>query len=1797
MLTPETLTQIQNAYDQGLYLQAFRFTETYGPFQQWQGKKAGVLAGRLAGVLGNRRLSRYLLHRTYKSYPTDPETSYYYIYTRLDRIGPLEAWERMQAMGDWPDAEAELRSDWFSLKSQIACMFRDYTLADQLMEKSLELATLRPWHCVVQSSRYEHADQYEEALEWAERGLKLNPNHRASVLQKAVVLRLLDRTEEAREFLIKSTQHLEVGTLYALLAMIEHEQVPFNQEAIEPSRKYVDQYVGFSPLLDRPEQQWVHRLKADLAYHEKDYEKFKYHAGLSKDPFYEKTILPRLEEQREKKRMVLRVPFIRQHHNTCAPATLAALAMYWNRPDVEHLRLAADICYNGTYDHAERHWAETNGWIAREFTIQWEITRQLIDRGIPFTMTTVDPGAGHLQAVVGYDSLCGTLLIRDPASPLLQTMDAEKGLSRYEAFGPRGMLLLPAEEVSRLDEVTLPDEELYTRIYQLKRALEKHDRQQAQIECNTLKELAPNHRLRHWAERHLAIYDENQEAHHAANQALLELSPENSTLRLSCLSTMAGLSRRTERLARLHQYTNDADADPLFGQMLAAELMSDASQHALSEQLLRRSIRTRPTMAGSYSTLAELYWNTMRRKESLTLYRMAASLNDKEESYLRNYFEAALALGESETVLTWLKQRQQQLISQSSQPVCTLHWALDRLNRHDEANQVLTDALTARPDDTELLLFAAETTLQRGELDRCQSLIEKAMPRASRTACLRQQAHLFVARNQLPEALDCWERILEIDPLSQEAHRNSVRLIAELNNKEAAVTRLNESVARYPHHYGLKTLRIDWLRDHREALLAAVRQMHEQYPDDAWTCRELAYSLNEPDQLDEALRCADDAVRLDPFNPASLALRAHVLALRKDFAEASAQYLAAIKLDIDYSFGLEGYVELAESHQERQSRLLTIAAELNRQLTQGEGIQTFHRLATHTLDAPEILEILRLLWQKRPELWATWDAYIEQLIAMADEQQRSEQAYQQYLNEALEIAHRATLRFPLLPVMWLDLARVNRLKKDTAQEIAALQQALRINPNWSTALRDLASAYQRDDQLDNAEKLLRESIARSPLEPMNHARLGDLLSRRKQTEKALECYRQSIILSPGFEYGWEGLRQLAEELKQDELPCQMARDLAARRPREARSWLILADTLTKPEHLEERLQALHQAIALNPSLSDAYDKKAVVLAEAGRFDEAHAVCQQNLSALSNRHLQGRKAWIHWQQGNQQQAIQDMESILEKDPDYAWACFQLLQWLRTLPEEKEKCLKRAQRCTEQFPRNPIGFGYLGDILMSLGRKTEAKQAYAHAVQLDDSSGYALMNLFDEQLADGDDEEAAETLKLLKKESHDAFVAARVVQLACRSNSAESMREAEFQFHSICLNAPRDNNWPIDAATEALWEANRTAILKQTLLEVVKLPDVHPYAVVMLIRVIGFLDGLDWAENQLVNEKQRNPALTKQLYEGLFSYLDRKGNREQLHQFVKRHHQSLQADTELWGMTASAMLDQDPVHGARHTLTWMKDYEQRTDAAPEMLLTLILAAIARKEWTLAHQVCHSALALPPDRFRMLLQTWAAFLALQRQELDAVKLQLEAIDVTELNPYHTYVFKLTQASLQSLKNELSLRQFKKALQKAASDTGTVTANRATLVAVRNESIYLVARYHHRWLYWLWVNASLKQDTLPTGASAKTSNTQDEQTSSKINWLAVVIIICIVISGTRNWFTNVDPPRVNPSYPYQTRPVPSRNFPTKPAPMLWKINKEASGITPSLMPRNSKKGPEIIPPDSNSPALHLLQACGHPG
>jgi tetratricopeptide (TPR) repeat protein len=1587
-VTPAVLDRMRDLYARGLCLQAYRAAEPLGPFRLWSGADARVLAGRVAAHLGAPRLCHWLHLRARRAEPDHPEAAYYFGRAVLESRGPLAAWRFLRRQGELAGAPDALRAEWLALHGCVLGRLRDFDAAEAWLDRAQALAPDEPWPWIERAALLELEDRYEESLSASRRVLELRPGYRAGTQCVAHTLQLLGRDREALELLTEAAGRIESTFLLFQLAAVQTE-LGHHADA----RRTYDRFAELAVLLEKDSAAWLAARRADSAYFCGDRAAAAELARQVGEPLYQGFAAELGREPFAGRRALLDVGFVRQHHATCVPATLTALARYWGRP-VDHRDVAGAICYDGTPDHRERAWAEENGYVCREFTLTWEAAVALIDRGVPFTLTLVEPGSAHMQAVIGYDTCRQSLLARDPTIPHHVEYHAPGLLERYRATGPRGHALVPHDQAYRLDGLTLPDAGLYDRLYRLQRALQRHDRAAAAAECAALGAEAPDHRLTWHARRVLALYDADPAELLACADGLLRLFPGDQLcllLRLSCLRDQA---RRDELIGALDAECARRDADPLFRRLRAREALADAREHPRAIRLLRHALRRRPYDEGALATLAQLLWAQRRFGEALELFGFAACLGDKDEGLAREYFIASQHLGRAGQTLALLRRRFERFGARSSQPALTLYWALEAGNRAHEGLAVLDEALALRPEG-ELLLFAAARRAENGDFDRAAALLARAEGRCPHAGWLRASAALAEARGDAPVALALWRAVVQAEPAALDAARAVAGHLAGLEGRPAALAFLRAACARFPHNYPLQELLSAWLRDEGPvAQEPVVRHIIAIHPGDAWARRELAAVLTEQGRLDEAEAELGQARLLEPESPSYWCVGGALRQRQGRLAEAREAYRAALRLSVDNDWAIARLMQTAETLAERREALTFLEGELRRQVIFGDGLLAFQQYARWTLTPDELLAVLRDGHSARPELWQAWSA----LIAQLRETGRADEAH--------ALAAQATERFPLVPALWLELALVCEARGDAEGEAAALGKASQVRPGWAAPLRLLGECHLRGGRLAEARPLLERALALAPLDAVGHGSLAGALWQAGEKEAALERVRTALRLDPGHVWAWERLGEWSAELGRPEVPEAQARELAGARPGEARSWLQLAQTLSRPEDTDERLAALDRALALNPQLQDASDLRAVLLASVGRWDEAEAACAPTAwDGTPPLILRGRLAWLKAQRGDVAAAIAGMRAALAEDPDYHWGWTQLADWVRNhgTPQEQREAGDNLVRLA---PGRALGYGYRGEGRDRCGDRAGAKEDFRRAFELAPTYNFAGMNLFDMQLADGELDAAAATLAALKAGEDDAYVRAREAMLAARrgdrAGALKALREV------ATMEAGSD--WPVEAAVAALahagwagWQADAAGALGEALAE----PGAVPVAARQWVRLCT--DAGHWGCARRLDELlTRGPVGAAALDAYVFS-LGRHRKRNLLEECVAHHREALRAHPQAWGAVGYAYARLEDYAAV---CDWCHDWASRESARPWMLMNLVLSLRYRGRRIEANAVSRHTVTLGRDHCTTFHLVWLAFdEALAGRAVEGLGC-LDGIEADGLDPTHRYVRALVAA-----------------------------------------------------------------------------------------------------------------------------------------------------------------------------------------
>ena len=1584
------IPELEALYDQGRYASACQLAvERHGPIQDWRGGAAACLfGGRLAANLSGPRLRQVLVVRARRRLSTDPEatpadrasTVLYQGYSTITRRGPLALRRYLRRRGvraDLAGATDETRADILCLEAHVAAAFHDTETVDLRWQEAHALAPDRPWTWSERSALLVATDRYPEALEAAWEALRLSPWFRPAVQGAAHVLTLLGRDEEAVGLLARALDPAGGGVESPAVA---GQWADILSELQRPAEALLalDRFEALSLLPEDAGRQWLAsrrseaRLKlGDLAGSAEAAEPL-----VGRSFFYARTVERLREPERQRaSRLVHAVPFIRQHDRTCAPATLAALSRFWKRP-ADQAEITQAICYGGTFDHQERHWAETHGWAVREFRADWAGTVALLDAGIPFALATTATNSGHLQAVVGYDARRGTLVLRDPYERNQSEALAEEFFAAYAFSGPRAMALVPADDpaaVARLQAADLPEAALHDGIYRQRRALHVHARAAARAALDALEALDPAARLTLLARRELAYYDGDYPAALAVVEALLALFPQEGRLRMEKLTVLQRLARPAEARAWLERCAAESTPlEPSLWRELARDLSADARRLPRARLLLARSLFHEPTEAEHLRLRAAFHRDAGDFREASAIFRLAATSASVREDCWQEFFVTSRYLRETGDALQLLDARFRRLGGQSSQPARTLHWAYRERYEFGPAAAVLAEALRLRPDDGELLLFAATVHGRDGEHERAARSLALAKGKVYPVAYSRAAAELADLARDAPAALGHCRDILAREPLDPAAHRAMLRLLAEADPRgpAAAKEHLDAAIDRFPHAVALHEMRVASLVNEpgrgTPEHLAAVAALLAVQPTNVWAQRELALAHQANGEPAAALAVLDEAEHLDPLAAPTHAVRGRVLLEAGDLEAAGRSLRRALSLQADLPEALACLLRAAPPVAEKRAALAFMHGELARQPLVGDGILAYRANAYALLEEPELQSQLDAILAVRPDLWQAWSAVLWQ------------HADAGRLAPAHEHARAAAERFPLLPQVWLDLAAVEKLRDDPAAEVAALERALRIRAAHGEASRRLAAAHRRAGRPAEARRVLEQAIAAAPLDVANRGALAETLwleDRAAHGARAVEILVDAVVREPGYSWGWDRLEPYARTLGTPGKTEQTLRELTVRRPGEARSWLQLALSLggDRGPALDERLHALDRALALNPRLADAYDLRASLLANAGRHDEALAACEPSPEAFPEGTrpftMEGRAAWVLAQRGDLDAARTRMRAVLANHPGYEWGWRLLADWAEAAKDPAE-ALTAAERLAFLSPHAAVPLGYVAAARLQAGKRAAAKEALREAMRRDPKYLYAPVTLLQTETEDREWDQAEETVRFLAEHHPGAPALGGTVRLATRRHDEKRAGNA---LGELARLRPADGSdvaelqEAVRLMVKAGWRTPVEAALRPGLRD----PDAfHPEVGAHWVQARAGL-GKWWFLGKTV----------RRLPEGEFArrarraYLTALGEHRRtfrLLDFLRRQRAPLQADTPGWGQAGYALV-RCRLYG--RTVRWMSGWATRPDAEGWMLLNLATAYRQLGRHGKALEVNRRALALPPDHSRRKHVAWVA------------------------------------------------------------------------------------------------------------------------------------------------------------------------------------------------------------------------------
>lgn len=1583
-----SLAEISSHYERGHYLTAHRlFTERLGPPESLRSTGALILGGRIANQLGARRRGVAAHFAAYKRAPRHGEAAYYYLSSCVSSRSALRFLHEVRRILREVALSPVQRSHVLGLEARALAFFRDLESADALIDEACRLSPDDPWVWVERAAVCSASDRPEQALLHVRTALTLRPDFVQGLKVLSDVLCRLGRMPEAIDELVTATTRVESGFLHWHMGTM-----------LAQCGRHADALAAFTRahaallLLEPAGKSALFVERADAAYRMQRFDlALEYAREVNND--YHRELVKRLEQGGRYGRKVLEVPWVRQKHMTCAPATMASIASYFAQP-VSHEELAAAICYGGTRSHGEREWALSHGFAVQEFTTTLEAAEALIDRGLPFALTTIEPTSGHLQTLHGYDSTRETLLVRDPSREFEVEYHAKEFLERYVGHGPRGMVFVPTARAASLEGLNLPDSTLYDELHGVNVALEAHDRPRAQQHAETLAARAPGHRLDLEAKLTLAHYDRDPLAIRAALAGLVTLYPESAAYALRYAAALQNLAPTAERELVLERFTVGKRAHPALMRARAELLSQDGRRQAEARHWARRAVALSPTDPSNLLELASSCWTDRRFDEALTLYRFAACLDETNEYCALTYFRATRLLGQADTGLAFLQARVTKLGTQSARPFESLFEAYRLLDRHEDGFKLLETALQTRSDGA-LLLFAASVYSRHGEADRARTFLEQAKGKVAQQSWLHMAARLASLQADGPHARALYEQLTALNPLDVGAQEQLASRMSESRGPEAAAAHLAAVCQRYPYHFDLASSWLSWARQvGGQAQADAIDALVRIAPHDPWVQRERAFWLIAQKRAAEALQIARQQVELVPNAPSSwglLGAACHASLLREESMEA---YRKALTLDPDYVYALDSLMDACSSTEERARELISYHETLTREETIEDGLKRFALLSRGVLDASRVAEMLEAALAKWPDLPAPY-------IALS----REHRAHAR-LDAARKVLETACERFAYRSDLLLELSIVCAQRQESDASRRALERAHAIDPDNSV----VAAAWVEDllGRTDHAQaiRVCEAALLRDPADPELRLLLARARFHAGDREKAFADLELLVSMRPGYEDAWGLLEEWDSDLGRPDAALAAARALTERRPDEARSWLVLARRHAQRDDLEGVKHAVERATQLNPELADAYDILACAYARAGRWADAIEACSPD--ALKGRlpcTLKGRRCWVLARRGSLTDAIAGMEEVLRETPDYVTGMRWLCEFYES-SEDHEGHARTARRLSPLDPDSPQTHGYVAAALLAVGDRVTAKEHLWRSVALDPTYFYGSATAFDLHLEDGELSQAEQALAHLIAHAPDTAHTVRR-HIALRLKRAD--RTAALSCFAKLMRCDDAGSATVRKAYDVLSEAGFETQAQETFEQALGDPKACEAALHAWVDIAVEQNALHRMKRALTLDLAKPgqevvAALLMRLIDAGISHFE-------LWVFMLRHKAKLLSATPIWGASGYVLLS---IKAHRTCARWLSDYASRQDAEAWHLYNFAQACRELDRQSKAADAHRVALALEQDHTASRHRAWAALYAALSGETTEARAHLAAEAGSHLTGHDLLARGLAQAAV---------------------------------------------------------------------------------------------------------------------------------------------------------------------------------------
>jgi tetratricopeptide (TPR) repeat protein len=315
------------------------------------------------------------------------------------------------------------------------------------------------------------------------------------------------------------------------------------------------------------------------------------------------------------------------------------------------------------------------------------------------------------------------------------------------------------------------------------------------------------------------------------------------------------------------------------------------------------------------------------------------------------------------------------------------------------------------------------------------------------------------------------------------------------------------------------------------------------------------------------------------------------------------------------------------------------------------------------------------------------------------------------LAQAAENLQRAAEMEPGNPEYHYNLGLALRQKGDLQSAANQFRAALQLSPQLALAHRALGRALRESGDLEGAANELRQAVAQAPEDSQGHHLLGTVLLKQNDLENAISELQKAVELDPSMGDARASLAQALQKAGRKEESQQQSEALRrsgaiASKVGQAMVLLQAAAEKSDKQDYAGAASSLGEAIALDPTFTEAQFQLAVALRKSGDVTKAKDVLRQLL--LHNP----RHAPAHLQLGlmlaegtEEAEAANQLRTALEIAPSLGEAHLGLARLAKAAQNWPDAILE-YQLALAWAPQNHQMHLELADVFKASGRLAES-----------------------------------------------------------------------------------------------------------------------------------------------------------------------------------------------------------------------------------------------------------------------------------------------------------------------------------------------------------------------------------------------------------------------------------------------------------------------------------------------------------